>query len=321
MIGLGMNPFINTQGFPRIGMMTVLIGAVLNLLLDPLFIFVYGMGVRGAALATVLSQTVSAIWALRFLTGPQAILRLSRTNLKPSWPLIRKICGLGFSNFIMNVNESAVQIVYNRSLVLFGGDIYVGVMTVVNSVRQVLMMPMSGFSQGASPVIGFNYGAGRPDRVKRAMRVVTFTCITYAASVWGLAMLLPNLLIRIFNSDPALIAAGVPSMRMFFSMFFFMSLQMAAQNGFVALGKAKQAIFFSLLRKAFIVIPMTLILPGPMGLGVMGVFMAEPISDVIGGVACFTTFMLTIWPKLTAQERARKAAFAEEPMQEKETPK
>ncbi len=149
MIGLGMNPFINTQGFPRIGMMTVLVGALLNLVLDPLFIFVLDMGVRGAAWATILSQAVSAVWALRFLTGSKAILRLSRKNLRPSWPLIRRICSLGFSNFTMSLTESAVQIVCNRSLSLYGGDIYVGVMTVVNSVRQVLMMPMSGFSQGA----------------------------------------------------------------------------------------------------------------------------------------------------------------------------
>ncbi len=161
-------------------------------------------------------------------------------------------------------------------------------------------------------MIGFNYGARRPDRVKRAMCVVTFACVAYAGGVWAVAMLLPSLLIRIFNSDPDLIAAGMPSLRLYFSMFFFMSLQMAAQNGFVALGKAKHAIFFSLLRKAFIVIPLTLILPGPMGLGVNGVFLAEPISDVVGGVACFTTFMLTVWPKLTAQERAQKAALEEQ---------
>ena len=298
LISLGMNPFINMQGYPRIGMLTVVIGAALNIALDPLFIFVFNMGVRGAALASVLSQAVSAAWAVAFLTGRRAPIRLTGRSMRPYRKTLGEVVTLGFSNFTMSVTESAVQTVCNTTLFAFGGDLYVGVMTVINSIRQVIMLPMTGFAQGASPVIGFNYGAKAYERVRACIMFVTKVCVGYAAFAWLVFMLLPGVLIRAFNRDAALIAAGIPSIRLYFAMFFIMSLQMAGQYSFVALGKARQAIFFSFLRKGAIVIPLALILPRVGNLGVRGVFIAEPVSDVIGSTACYVTFMLTQWKAL-----------------------
>ncbi len=294
LITLGMNSYINAQGYARTGMFTVLIGAVLNIVLDPIFIFTFGMGVRGAALATVLSQAVSALWVMRFLTGKHCMLKVERRDMRPDFSLMRSMLGLGFASFIMNVNDSLVSIVCNAQLQRFGGDVYVGVMTVISSLRQVLYLPMSGFSQGSMPVIGYNYGAGLYRRVRQAILFTLTVCVAFATSVWAAAELLPGALMRIFTSDEALIAAGIPCCRIYFALFMFMSLQMAGQRGFVALGRAKKATLFSILRKALIVAPLALILPG-MGLGAHGVFLAEPVSDFIGPVACFTTFMLTEW--------------------------
>ncbi|MDR1599992.1 MAG: MATE family efflux transporter [Oscillospiraceae bacterium] len=306
MISVGMNPFINTQGFAKFGMMTIAIGAVLNTLLDPLFIFVFGLGVRGAALASALSQYASAAWALRFLTGKRATLRLNIRDMRPDPSIIRRVLALGFSNFVMSLTESAVQLTLNSALALFGGDLYVGIMTVVNSIRQVVMLPVSGFAQAASPVIGFNYGAKRYGRVKSAVRFMMVGCFTYSILAWAATMLAPAALIRVFNQDAALVANGAESVRQYFALFFMISLQMVGQNGFLALGKAKHAIFFSFLRKGAIVIPMALLLPR-LGLGVAGVFLAEPVSDVVGSTACFITFMITQWRMLTRRERERVA--------------
>lgn len=303
LVTLGMNSFINAQGYARVGMATVVIGAALNIVLDPLFIFTLGMGVRGAALATVLSQAVSAVWVMRFLTGARCALPVHFSAMRPDWPLMRRICGLGFASFVMNVNDSLVSIVCNAQLQRYGGDVYVGVMTVISSLRQVLFLPMSGFSQGSLPVIGFNYGAGLFRRVRQAILFTLKVCVIFAAAVWAAAELLPGPLMRVFTEDETLIARGIPCCRAYFALFLFMSLQMAGQRGFVALGRAKQATFFSLLRKAFIVAPLAYLLPG-LGLGVQGVFWAEPVSDFIAPVACFATFMLTEWPKLR-EERER----------------
>lgn len=293
MISLGMNPFINAQGFTRRGMLAVLIGAAANIALDPVLIYALDMGVRGAALATVIAQGLSAAYTMAFLTGEKCILKLRLRTMKPDFPLIGRILGLGFSNFTMKLTESAVQLVCNLQLSLFGGDVYVTAMTVINSVRQVIMMPMHGLSEGMQPVVGFNYGAKKYDRVKRGIRFMALTCMAYAFMVWGLTELAPGLLIRVFNRDPALLEVGVPSMRLYFAAFFAMWMQMAGQYSFVSLGKAKQATFFSLLRKAIIVVPLTLILPN--FIGVNGVFVAEVVSDLVGSTACFTTFMLTVW--------------------------
>ncbi len=295
MISLGMNPFINSQGFTAHGMTSVIIGAVANTILDPIFIYGLDMGVRGAALATVIAQGLSAGYVLWFLTGRKCILRLNLKAMKPDFSLIRRILGLGFSNFTMKLTESAVQLVCNLQLSTFGGDAYITAMTVINSVRQVIMMPMHGFSEGMQPVLGFNYGARRYDRVREGIGFVAKVSVCYSLLATLVIELFPAVLIRIFNQEEALLAVAVPSMRLYFSAFFFMWMQMTGQYSFVSLGKAKQATFFSLLRKAFIVVPLTLILPNFMG--VNGVFVAEVVSDLVGSAACFTTFMLTVWRK------------------------
>lgn len=298
MIGLGMNSFINSQGFGRIGMMTVLLGAVANIILDPIFIFLFHMGVQGAALATIISQGLSAAWILRFLTGPKTILRLKREAMRLESKRVKDILALGLSGFTMNINNSLVQIVCNATLQQFGGDLYVGVMTVVNSVREVVSMPVQGLTNSAQPVMGYNYGAREYKRVKKAIGFVTVTVTVYTTCMWLMIHSFPSFFIRIFNQDPALIAAGVPSIRIYYFGFVFMSLQFAGQSVFVALGKAKRAIFFSIFRKVVIVIPLTLLLPRLWGLGTDGVFAAEPVSNLVGGLACFLTMLVTLWPEL-----------------------
>ena len=302
MVSLGMNSFINSQGFGRIGMMTVLLGAIVNILLDPLFIFVFDMGVRGAALATVIAQFLSAVWVMRFLTGPKAIYRLSLRTMRLKVQLVKKIISLGASAFIMAMTTSLTQIVCNASLQFYGGDLYVGVMTVVNSVRELLNMPLNGITSGAQPVLGFNYGAKEPRRVRQGIRFMSVTCILYTLLIWGLIMLIPAQFIQLFNDDPALVEAGVPALHMYFFGFFMMALHAAGQAVYVALGRSRQAIFFSLFRKVIIVVPLTLLLPMLWGLGVDGVFLAEPVSNFLSGGACFITLMLTVWPMLKRQE-------------------
>ncbi len=288
MIGLGMNSFINSQGFGTMGMVTVLLGAVTNIILDPIFIFVLGMGVRGAALATILSQFLSALWIVKFLTGKKTILKLKTSCL---------------SGFTMSITNSLVQIMYNASLQHYGGDLYVGVMTVINSVREVISMPVSGITNGAQPVMGFNYGAEKYSRVKRAIIFTSVVSITYTTVMWGLVHGFTEFFIRIFNQEEALLQAGVPAMRIYYFGFFFMSLQFAGQSVFVALGKAKKAVFFSIFRKVVIVIPLILLLPGLLRNGTAGVFMAEPVSNLIGGGACFITMLATIWPELSEKRQ------------------
>lgn len=298
MVGLGMNGFINTQGFAKYGMLTITLGAVTNILLDPLFIFVFGMGVQGAALATVLSQLLSAVWVLRFLMGPKALLRLRRKNLALSLPLVGRIVGLGMSGFIMAVTNGLCQIVCNSTLQLYGGDLYVGVMTVLNSVREVFSLPVTGITNGAQPVMGYNYGAQKYHRVKEGILFTTVVNVLYTVAVWIVVMLIPEPFIRLFNSDPGLLEAGKQALKIYFFGYFMMSLQFSGQAVFVALGKSRHAVFFSLLRKAFIVVPLTLLLPRLWNLGVDGVFLAEPISNFIGGLCCFVTMTFVVWRKL-----------------------
>ena len=298
MVGLGMNSFINSQGFGKVGMMTVLLGAVVNIILDPIFIFVLDMGVQGAAIATVISQFLSTVWVIRFLTGRKAILKLRFRYFKLKKSRVYRITLLGLSGFVMSITNSGVQIMCNSTLKLYGGDLYIGVMTVINSIREVIVMPVSGLNNGAQPIIGYNYGARSYDRVRSAIKFISVLCITYTVLSWGILHLFPAFFIRIFNQDPELISAALPSLRIYFFGFFMMSLQFVGQTVFTALGKSKHAIFFSLLRKAFIVIPLTLLLPRLFGLGTKGVFLAEPISNFIGGTACFVTMLCIVLPEL-----------------------
>lgn len=302
MISVGMNPFINCQGFGNTGMLTILIGAILNILLDPLFIFLLHLGVRGAAIATILSQFCSALWVIRFLTGSRAVLLLKKETLRLQWKRVKKILGLGMSGFFMAFTNSLVQVVCNATLHIYGGDLYVGVMTVLNSVRDICTMPVQGFTNGASPVMSFCYGEGSFSKVRKAIGFMTAVCVSYTLLMWGILKIVPEFFIRIFNSDAGLLAAGVPALHIYFFGFCFMALQFAGQSVFVALGKSRYATFFSLLRKAFIVVPLTIFLPKIAGLGTDGVFWAEPVSNLLGGCACFITMLLTVLPELKRKE-------------------
>ena len=297
MVTTGMNGFINAQGFPRVGMLTTVIGAVLNTVLDPVFIFGLDMGVRGAAVATVISQGVSALWVLRFLTGRQAVIPLRRSRLPVKLPRVKQIVTLGFPGFVMQGTNSLVQIVCNNQLQTYGGDLYVGIMTVLNSVREMVSLPISGLTHGSQPILGFNYGAKRNDRVKEAIRFTAILGICYMMAAWIGVMLLPRTLMGIFSEDAETISQGAKMLGIYFFGFVFMAFQFSGQTTFQALGKAKHAIFFSLLRKVIIVVPLTLLLPS-LGFGVEGVFLAEPISNLIGGLAAFITMWITVYRKL-----------------------
>lgn len=298
MISLGMNYFINAQGFARIGMLTVLLGAVINIVLDPVFIFLLDMGISGAALATVIAQCASAVWAMLFLLSDKTLLDLKLNNMIPEPRLLGRILGLGITGFIMNITGAIVQVACNAQLQRLGGDLYVGAMTVINSVREVILMAAQGLAAGAQPVIGYNYGAKAYSRVKRGIRFVTGANVIYALLVWISIMLIPGVITRAFNSDAALVAVSERSMRIYFCGFCFMALHMSGQYTFVGLGKSRQAVFFSLLRKVIIVTPLVYILPSIPALGVNGVFWSEPISDIVSGVFCYLTMYLTTYRRL-----------------------
>lgn len=297
MVATGMNGFINAQGYPRIGMLTTVIGAALNLLLDPLFIFVFQMGVGGAALATVISQSVSAVWVFRFLTGRKAILRIKKENLKLEGRLVKDIMALGTSGFIVQATNALVQIVCNITLQSYGGDLYVGIMTVLNSVRELLSLPVSGITSGCQPILGYNYGAKKMGRVKEGIRFTALIGVGYTLIAWAFVMKFPHFLFSIFTEDVSMIESGNAALQIYFFGFCFMAFQFTGQCTFQSLGYAKRAIFFSLFRKVIIVVPLTLLLP-VWGLGVDGVFWAEPVSNLIGGLACFLTMWFTVYRKL-----------------------
>ena len=297
MITSGMNGYINAQGFPHIGMCSVIIGAVVNIVLDPVFIFVFDMGVAGAALATILSQMLSAVWVLYFLFGKQAVIPLRMANIRISGSITKEITKLGASSFIMSGTTFLVQVSCNTTLQAYGGDLYVGIMTVTNSIRDIVMLPVGGIVNGAQPVISFNYGAKKYDRARAGIRFNTYVGAVYTMLAWGVILLFPKFWFDIFSDDAAMTQAGIGMLKIYFFGFVFMALQFAGQSAFQALGDAKHAIFFSLLRKAFIVVPLTLLLPR-VGFGVTGVFLAEPISNVIGGFACYLTMRMTAYRRL-----------------------
>ena len=305
-LATGMNGFINAQGFPKVGMLTIILGAVLNVILDPICIFALGLGVRGAAIATVISQAVSCVWVLRFLTGKQALFHLDQQQMVPDVKLLKEIMALGLPGFIMSGTNCLVQVTCNATLKTYGGDLYIGVMTVINSVREIFSLPVTGLTHGAQPVISYNYGAREYARVRSGIVFTSVAGAVFTVICWALVLLLPRPLLQLFSSDQKLVELGIHSMQIYFFGFFFMSLQFAGQSSFVALGKSRHAVFFSLLRKAFIVFPLTLWLPTVFDLGVDGVFLAEPISNLIGGVACFVTMVATIWPHLRREEQKNK---------------
>ena len=301
MITTGMNGYINAQGFPKVGMFSIIIGAITNIILDPVFIFGFDMGVRGAALATIISQAISAIWVLHFLFGKKVLIPIQFKYIRIRKEITKDIFRLGTSNFIMAGTNCLVQIVCNSTLQSYGGDIYVGIMTVTNSVREIFNLPISGIISGSQPVISFNYGAKSYDRVKSGIRFNTFVGAAYTMFAWLLVVLFPKFWFGMFSDDLQMMDVGVGMLKLYFFGFVFMSFQFAGQSTFQALGDAKHAIFFSLLRKAIIVVPLTIVLP-MFGLGVIGVFWAEPISNVIGGLASYITMRMTVYKKLEKEE-------------------
>lgn len=273
MLATGLNGFINAQGSPRVGMGTILLGAGMNLLLDPLFIFVLNMGIAGAAWATVISQAVSCLWVLRFLTGKKALFPLQVSKMRISLPLLKNILSLGIVGFIMKGTNALVQAACNSTLQVWGGELYVGVMTVVNSVRDILFLPVSGITGGAQPVMSYNYGAKKPQRVRQGIIFTTALTVGYTLISWLAVLLFPGMFMSIFTNDPETLRVGAGVLRIYFFGFFFQAFQSAGQSVFQSLGDAKHAVFFSLLRKAVIVTPLALLLPG-LGFGVNGVFMS-----------------------------------------------
>ena len=305
MLSVGMNPFINAQGYSVIGMISVAIGAVANLLLDPLFIFVLGFGIRGAAIATVISQVLSAVFVLYFLTKKSElkVRLLHKDEIPKCINYAKNITSLGTAGFIMQITNSMVTICCNNVLSVTGGDIYISVMTIVSSVRQLVETPIYAMNEGTSPILSYNYGAVRPARVRKAILVLGMMILAYTAVMWSLIILVPGTLIRVFTSDTSLVQDTIPALNQYFAAFIFMDLQYIGQTVFKSLNKKKQAIFFSLLRKVFIVVPLTYLMPYALHMGTRGVFLAEPVSNVIGGSLCFITMLCTVLPELKRMEK------------------
>ena len=305
MLSVGMNPFINAQGYSVIGMISVAIGAVANLLLDPLFIFVLGFGIRGAAIATVISQVLSAVFVLYFLTKKSElkVRLLHKDEIPKCINYAKNITSLGTAGFIMQITNSLVTICCNNVLSVTGGDIYISVMTIISSVRQLVETPIYAMNEGTSPILSYNYGAVRPARVRKAILVLGMMILAYTAVMWSLIILVPGTLIRIFTSDTSLVQDTIPALNQYFAAFIFMDLQYIGQTVFKSLNKKKQAIFFSLLRKVFIVVPLTYLMPYALHMGTRGVFLAEPVSNVIGGSLCFITMLCTVLPELKRMEK------------------
>ena len=289
LIVLGMNTFITTQGFAKFAMLTTVIGAVINIILDPIFIFVFGLGVKGAALATILSQCVGCIWVIKFLTGKKTILKLQIKNLRLKGAVILPCLALGISSFIMLSTESLLSISFNSSLSKYGGDLAVGAMTIITSVSQLITLPLSGICQGAQPIISFNFGAGNKDRVISTFKYTCIICASYTTLGWLLTLLLPNLFASIFSSDAALIEYTSWCMRVYMAGIFAFGFQICCQQTFVALGQAKTSLLLACLRKLVLLIPLIFILPLFIENKVFAVFLAEPISDILA--ASVTTWM------------------------------
>lgn len=288
---IGLNPFITTQGYSRISMYTVLIGAGLNILLDPLFIFAFDMGVKGAALATVISQAVSAAWILMFLTGKKTTLRIRRSNLRIRPAVYLPCVALGLATFVMQSTESLLSISFNSSLLRYGGDVAVGAMTILTSVMNFTLMPLQGLTQGAQPIISYNFGAGNKQRVGRCYKLLLVICFSYSTLVWLAGMCVPQMFAAIFTSDTALTQVTVHALRIYMAVIFMFGLQIACQQTFVSMGNAKTSLFLALLRKVFLLIPLIFILPHFLTNKVDAVLLAEPVSDFVAVcVTCTLSF-------------------------------
>ncbi len=290
MISLGLNMFITTQGFTKISMATVLVGAVANIILDPIFIFVFDMGVSGAAIATIISQAISAIWVLSFLLGRSTKIRIRKENLIPSPKILLPVFALGISPFIMNSTEAAISIAFSSSLQKYGGDIAVGAMTICTTVFQLTWVPAQGIGQGAQPIISFNYGARNAERVKQAFKAFVIICFSFVFSLGLLIEIFPKFFIGIFNDNPDLVDTATWTIRLYGCAMIFFGIQMAIQQTFIALGKAKASLFIACLRKIILLIPLIYILPNFFENKVFAVFLAEPVSDAISIITASIVF-------------------------------
>ena len=288
---LGMNPFITTQGFAKISMLTTLIGAIINIVLDPIFIFVFGMGVQGAATATIISQAVGAIWIILFLTGNKTILKLRPENLKLQGSVILPCLALGISTFVMLSTESILNISFNSSLSRYGGDLAVGAMTIITSTAQLVQMPISGLCQGAQPIVSFNFGAGLKDRVKKAYLYQLIICVAYSSLFWLALMLVPQVFANIFTTNSDLVSYTGWALRIYMAGIFSLGFQLCCQQSFMALGQAKISLLMACLRKLILLIPLIFILPHVVSNPVFGVFLAEPVSDIIAAAVTTTLFL------------------------------
>ena len=291
LVVMGMNPFITTQGFAKVSMLTTIIGAVINIILDPIFIFVFDMGVKGAALATVLSQAVGAVWILRFLTGKKTILHLKKENMKLIPSIILPCLGLGISTFVMLSTESLLSISFTSSLSRYGGDIAVGAMTIITSVSQLVVMPLQGICQGGQPIISYNYGANNKERVREAFFTQFGACIAYTTVFWAVLMFVPQIFAGMFTNDTLLIEYTTWALRIYMAGIFSLGFQISCQQSFMALGQAKVSLLLACLRKIILLIPLIFILPIFFDNKVFAVFLAEPVSDIIAAAVTTITFL------------------------------
>ncbi len=305
---LGMNAYITAQGFTTVSMKTVLIGAGLNTVLDPIFIFTLGMGVRGAALATIISQAVSAVWVLRFLTSSRTRWRLRKEHLRPVPAVFLPCLALGLAPFIMQSTESLIAVCFNSSLLKYGGDIAVGTMTVLTSVMQFAMMPLQGLSQGAQPIVSYNFGARNAQRVRDAFRCLLRACLTYSLVLWALVQLFPRPFVLIFNNTPELVDYAVWAMRIYLGATGIFGIQIACQQTFIALGNAKASLFLAILRKIILLIPLIYILPHFFANKVFAVFLAEPVADLLAVCTTATMFAVQFKKSMAALEGGQPSA-------------
>lgn len=302
-LALGLNAFIISQGQSRTAMMAVLLGAASNIILDPIFIFALGMGVKGAAYATVISQALSALWTVGFLINRKSSLTIKWQAMKPDFPVIGNVMALGISPFIMRATESLISIVLNNGLQKYGGDIYVGSLTIMQSVMQMYSAPLGGFTQGVQPIISYNFGAGNFDRVKKLYRSMITVCFLFAAMATVLVMIFPGFFAGMFTNDAQLIALVEKMMPIFMCGMLIFGLQQGIQPTFLALGQAKLSLFIAIFRKVILLVPLALVLP--LKFGVMGIYYAEPVSDVLSAVTATVLFLLNI-KKIVSKETLQK---------------
>lgn len=304
LMNMGLNMFINAQGFPGIGMLTTIIGCVLNVILDPIFIFALNMGASGAALSTVISEAVSALWILRFLTGKKAVIKLRRKNMRLDGAVMKPVLALGVSSFVMLTTESVLSMTFNKSLSFYGGDIAVSAMSIITGVSTLIMNPLTGFTQGANPITSFNFGAGNKDRVKETFKVLMMTSLIYAIICWAVIMIFPGAIAGIFTPIAKVQTYTGRAMRYYFLMIFALGAQVACQQSFVALGQAKISLLMAFLRRIFLMVPLIIILPLLLSDQVTGVLIAEPIADITAAVIT-TALFLKRFDKMLEQPREK----------------